>query len=149
MSFSGDISLDADGNAIIKDGQIATTTNSMEFIVRNLKYGRNAFKTHPSIGFGLEQYVGQINDPSLHRRIIDETIDYFFGYGIAIEMNIIPVETTSIAAEIIVPSEGLHIVFVFDLESGIITFAEDQSMNEEEPEEVITQTITNKYINRR
>ena len=148
MSFLGDIALDENGNTMIENGDIAITTSNINFIVQSLKYGIGAWDLYPSVGFGVDRYVGEPLDDKLIDRIKSEIYNYFIKYGITIRTKIVKVDRHSIACRLNVLTDDDVLTFAFDLTSGIIVFS--NVLTVEGIEETSERSVpTNKYLIRR
>ena len=146
MPYINDIKVDADGNTVIENGDIGLTETNIEFVVRSLKYGPGSFTNNPFFGFGLDRYIGEINNEELRSRAKREITEYFNNYNIMVKVSLVTFDSLTLGGEITLPLEGVNLVFVLNLESGALTFGSEQEVTETTTN---TQVTDNKYLLRR
>lgn len=148
--FIGDIALDENGNTIIMDGLIDITYSNINFIIRSLTYALGSWTLTPTIGLGIDRFIGKVNGENLRTEMRNIIYEYFQRFGIDLDVSIIPVTNNSVACQLFIVAERIPITFIFDINSGLILFSDIPQISEDEDDfEMETRVSPNKYLFRR
>ena len=150
MAFIGDIKLDSDGNTVIENGQMAVTDTNIEFVIRELRWSPGSWKDQLFLGFGMDRYIGEVNNDDLIERILYDVPKHFTQFGILVTVDMVRISEYELGGKIELPLENKAVTFIFNINSGI--FDADNVIEEEIIEEdtgIGSQESDNIYLNRR
>jgi len=152
MTLDGDLAVGGNGDFELTEGfdwlareinKIVRTTNPL-------------WTVHPTIGAGVESYIGRTNDRAtandLRRDIIDAVErSTLLGAGQSVAVDVIPLSLDSVAVYVNISSDGVQLEtlkLIVDYRSGVTAQIPDDTFSTPPPPPPRTRKPANKYLRR-
>ena len=149
--YSGDIWIDMNGNTIIEDNDIAVTRDDRSFCVNMLNTERLSWRSYPSLGIGLNEFIGEPNKQQTLDKLKRKIEEFFNSVGLMAGCNIFPYDDTSAACYILFLGpfgEQFNLTVTFNLDSGNLNVVEEYSDNTKVKGTPVPKSYKNKYVKR-
>jgi len=149
----GDIRLDNDGNTVVTNGDLAVTADDAQFVLHMLITAPGSWRLWPSMGVGLQKFIGERITADLIKKIRFTITDFFRRYSMQPNITLYAINDTTVVGSLVFTILGnaapLPIEFSFNMENGSVTAVTDaQRQLGTTIVDGIAQT-SNKYLKRR
>ena len=122
MFYKDDIKLDQYGFSVIKDGDFVLTEDDKEFVLRMLGKEPGSWEYHPTLGVGLNEFVGETITESLKNKMITKIRTFFAKVGMVADVNVLNSDLGILRCVILISYPGtdktITISFNFDVQAG-------------------------------
>ena len=149
--YSGDIWIDSNGNTIIDNNDIATTTDDRSFIINMLKTTPGSWRTYPSLGVGLDEFIGESNTIPNQNKMKVKIMTFFDSIGFLSSANIFAFDNTSVVCYLLFSGligNQINLGVTFNLDSGALDSIETYDSDIKVQGTPVAVSYKNKYLKR-